>query len=309
MEIDLLKEYPLCVRYNKGGELFLLFWSTHNDGTHVIAAKNEASIQSSWKSVIKMINCLPTIKGYWKANLVSPTLELQQANAAERFQEEMACFRAMFGFDLAEYMEESIHDGKRPETVGVCTEYKPSDDITEEEDPDHYACTNCLQKKWMVKGQTVESLFLLHGFKVGSKYKRVCYSCKNGLCHSHTKISQAPDADPSKDIYYLDASSFGPHSGGLQVNKADGNRLLNNVLFFFQGSELVVPQAITDSLQEQASFLANLKLSNKKFYVLKENTRKQELNQRVEFVLSSLKSVAKTDDAFKAFLATQKKEE
>lgn len=267
------RTYPLRVTFHKGGEYNLLFWSTWNEGTHMIMARRESSIIPSIRAVIKKVG-IPELKAFWKINVVAPTTEMKKRAAWQAYSHEMWDFKAQFGYELSEYMNDKRNAGK----ADLCQNYKNRfDDESEDENSDalHHFCANCLQG-YKIKGQSIESLFLVHGSK---------YSSPNPFKANKQSVAQQPDTN--KDIYYLDTSNFGHHRTGLLLNKVDEATTYNNIIFFFQGSKQEMPKAFSNecSVAEQAHEAR--KKMDAQYYQAKRKIERQKLVDRVESILGA----------------------
>lgn len=273
--LNLKEKYPLQVGFPKGGDYFCLFWRTYDEGQNMILSAKEESILPCWKSVLeKCGDDSIKIKGYWKISIVSPTEKMKEDYATKEFESDLRTFRNIIGFDIKNYLKLKSHP-----SISKCQNYlnrydKNNEFTPESDDEDHYYCTNCING-YIIKNKSTLDLFLKSKYYSEIKSDKYFYP------------SQAPIISPNKKLHCI-KTNFGHHMNGLVLRQdlsEEESIPLGDILFYFHGEELDIPQDISDTHQKFLQDVEQIKIDKDQAW--DENLKKQdeELILRVEELL------------------------
>jgi hypothetical protein len=232
--IDAEKEFPLLVSYPAAGHFRLLIWNAEYEGNNIIAALSEPGALTCFARVLKKHGGDAKPVGYWDATIVCPPQQVRRAAALSALSHDYNDFASQVGFR----MKMALEKNQKVTLPGVKRCTKNAKD-------DHWDCPACLHG-FVVEGYTRESFYLAKR----TDPNRVMPSFPAARVRTTPKptrfTSRAPEGDP-KQPFFAVTEDFGHHCKGLVVQPVDFKdeylgKFGTNTMFFFQGSELKVPE-------------------------------------------------------------------
>lgn len=223
------------VFFPNGGKFLMFNWWSYNEGSHIILAHNEASMNSTALRIFNEYNEVE-IKEYCEIEIVGPPIKFSQAAADFDRQQHINIFHMNISYRLSQAVELGL---TLPPMFKVCDtyEFKYDDDYISNEVDEYHTYCKCIEKIRLVN-LTPEELF--------NKYHETWYEL-TGYDYYYDDnpkhiISKAIPATDCESLWFA-AARFGDHSDGILIQKVhlddedNVNRpsyLSNNVMFFFR---------------------------------------------------------------------------
>lgn len=263
-------EHQLKVYYPYGGKHFILRWHSHNEGNHLIIAKSKDAAEHTFSLVLKEHSDV-TVKDFLQINIVAPTDEQCKLHEARCIEMYVSLFWQHYSFIANEYRDTN---GKLPSSLKEClnysSKYEEYDDYDKER---HNFCINCCNKIMPTSG-TMKEIYLAN---------REQFLQNNSTNYNHkTKQSIAPKADQSK--IEVVKGSFGHHSIG--VDFAEDTLVFEDILFFYQNSEIIDTKIVNEMIQETEETLKQDRSNHDKKW---DDRIKKEQSKRFDDLLKVFK--------------------
>lgn len=235
--------------FNSTGKHSLCIWYEHNEGHHIIIAKDEAQVLSSLRPILRKEPDL-SLKQYWDVEIVLPPEVIIKRFAENSYAKELIAFRGWVMYLAKSYQKvyKALPDG-----FNECLEFKRSAEEEEyyrADDRDgnelsnkyHIGCVNCDAHKitttlnMLELYNTHKQLYRQEGSAPYTRKKRVSF---DGLAY-----------DPAKSLYAV-VLNGGHHSPGVCIEEvAETYEAQDNTLFFFSGALKPMPKSLSQCVVE-----------------------------------------------------------
>ena len=162
--MNLIEEYPLKVAYPESGVRYLLGWTTHNEGGHVIIGKSGNQISVAAIQIIQKYWDRIEFGKYLRVEMVSPGIESQRIYAENSLVEDMERFWSTIVYKSKKCLEKT---GKLPSGLLPCPKYETDKEMSPEEIEenirwDHCECKRCGSGSIILVSGTKKELYFQH---------------------------------------------------------------------------------------------------------------------------------------------------
>ena len=266
--------------------MFLLQWSSHDEGSHVILGKSEANVQDVAMHVFKKHNDAK-LQSYLEIEIVAPSNKLQELYAYHSRQDGVNNFHQEVVSNMRQIVEAKK---KLPPQFAKCTKYDPAEEITDAYSATYYyECRNCKDTIRLVN-ITPEELYDTY-FEAWQKLD--LYGWGNRKTKDKRVLSQATQANDDEPLWYAYAN-FGHHADGIvlaEIKLEDAytfrpHYLSDNVLFFFRHIRALDKTPIQEQLDKRNAEIKKLLKDDMK---RREANRKSEEKKRIESIIAVFK--------------------
>lgn len=256
---------PLKVATNLQGYYHIILWYEHNEGHHVIVARNQEAAFSVWKRVFAEHGA--EIKEYWLAHTVYPT-----AKQTKKYEEGL--------YDIA-IREVRWRLGYALKSASVHAGWKKCEELVEEKDyegmPDHGGCEKCCGG-WVHRTLSMDDLLAVMG-----------------ISEFHDEVFQGfhplgTASDPAKPIMAVGAC-FGHHSPGISIGEAEFD-YPKRALFYFQGKKVKVPQEFKDYAKGLETIWAAERLKSQAEFKVRQEERNRQEKDKHRALLDKIRAFA-----------------
>lgn len=278
----------LKVYYPHGGPHFLLHWHTDHNRGHVIVARTEAALRTTFGAVLRK-EPFAQVLGCWHVEIVAPSESMHADYAADCYKKAVEGFWSHIGYHIERYVEKR---GTLPPGLARCANYAPTLDLSDEEDQEYAAecaakhryCANCHDGVVPV-GMTMEECYERKHAHFERLLERVHAVARGPHRASRPDPARESYATPARDGEPLGRviADHGPHSSGTYVELAreadDTHRPWSRgTLFYFRDA---VPLDATPYQRAAANAEAVIRAE-------REACRKREAQEREKYERAEL---------------------
>jgi hypothetical protein len=229
-------KYALVPRFRYTGEKYLLLWHTLWEQNQLLVADSEEQIISLWYAALNKEKLEAKPKELWKVNIVLPPTWVCESYARACYENDLLNFKHGIIFDIDDYQRKKH---QLPPNVSKCQNYFSAHNEEEGDRDTHYNCLNC--EDGLVFKIPIVKLFEREEAISYTPYRAKPLEPFDGLA-----------ADENKPLYVC-CLNAGHHNSGITIDEISREKTLDasaNVLFFFNGYKLQVPNEILTSREK-----------------------------------------------------------